>query len=213
MIMNWLQRLAQSAAGPKPMALPYDFPDNYNAGVTFIDHAMSPETAENEKKVRNPQFLNAGGCGIVNRLSDGTIYKYTEDADEANIARFQMKNNVSCMPRVFSVDDLQGKPRALWGIHREDIVPLAEDEKRAFERLSDNSYPPQSVGIDYNKRSLYKIKWLRTNNSVLANEFADILECLINNNIHAYDLHGGNVGRTQDGRLVAHDLGQSIFKS
>jgi predicted unusual protein kinase regulating ubiquinone biosynthesis (AarF/ABC1/UbiB family) len=42
-------------------------------------------------------------------------------------------------------------------------------------------------------------------------DFAKLNQCLIEHGIISFDLHPDNLGRTQDGTLIALDLGTSMF--
>jgi len=189
--VSWLQKISQS----KPMALPFQHPSetgaNYDNGVSRIDEGMTEETAEKEKKRRNPSYLGSGYYGIATDIGNDFVCKYSDDLDEVEMAKYVKNNPIPCVVNIHDIVKIQESPM-IFGIIMDKVETIQEyDEKIIINSLR------------FNWKNEYRILELkqRYDNHKMIDDYIKMSICLRDNNIETGDAHAGNVGRNSDGEF------------
>ncbi len=210
--MNWLQKLSQSTKA-KPMALPFDLPEESYTGTSNIDNQMTDSTAREEQLRHNPEYLGSGSMGVVGLTDKGIAVKYTDVGGEAALAEQFMNDYVPCIPKIFEVRQIQTNP-SLWSIAMEQVKLLPDNrETNIIVFLLEELLGPRSVVSreDKNKykkeikRLIKRYPYLKK----LAADYRNMMDCLKSSEIDPWDINHTNIGYDQNGNLVLFDLGLS----
>jgi hypothetical protein len=207
--MVWLVRLSQA----KPMALPFSReitpgPHGGLTGIERIDAFMTEETAKREKEKRSPKYLDSGASGVVVELGNGIVGKYTVLKHEAERASAFVGVDLPCVVKVLNVEKISQKPeshRDLWFITMEKVkslqgaeLDLAHKMRRVPEYWDILMYDINNKYSEWEKAFPHLISFIQ--------KHRQLTNCLRENNIHADDVHGLNLGYNNQGNLVLIDL-------
>jgi hypothetical protein len=212
--MNWYKGYKENKHFPvkEGMALPYEYPHNWQSGLGSIDKHMPFEIAEREKK-KHPDisYLGSGSRGLVSDIGGGKAIKYTISLEEAGRAKFFMEHPGEYpVVRIYGIEEIYAN-NTLYAITMEKVEPLDRRLWQCFDSVMQYvKHAPHDediyrkvmeyLGQYYMEQGVSKdeIKWLSVEcKRLLVLETWGLL----------WDCYGRNVATNKEGHLVLVDLG------
>lgn len=222
-VQSWLSRLAQ-----KPMAIPYDMPTPTEMGLSHgiggienIDEHMSSETAQKEKQEHpDIKYRGSGYAGLVSQVAPGVLRKYTTDQDEVEVARAAFQDKYPFMVEVLKApEQIQKDGTTMWAITIKEVRLPTLEEKFLIGYLNIGPYDEQE-DLDYNELpsiprmlqefGIYHPEMSMPEMMKIYNAYKKFAKQMIEHGFSLRDAHEGNLGWTDDGRLVLFDMGMSM---
>lgn len=189
------------------MPLPIDITDDQGyGGIRRIDNLMNQDIADQQRDQWNPSFEGYGMNGLAVRLNNGHIGKYTTDKNEVDIASYQISNNISCLVNIYEIHTINDE---LWMIEMELLKTLNETEMKiiddvlmSLELLIDTSENIENLNED-----TYQMLVDRAPSQPVFGKYLQLYRCLMDNGFSQADIHPGNIGYDDTGKLKLFDLG------
>ena len=218
--MNWYKIIKISTPLPN---IDEEYPeDKYGRGLSTIDEMFTEENVKKFEEI-HPNAKRLQGYGYYGIAYDTgeSIVKLTLDETEEEMAKKIMNNqikNKNIFPNIYNIKEFQAEnDNIIYAIEMEKIKTLNENEKIIYnnieELISENfDFPIYAWNEVYYKiKSQIEKKDLKEN---IKKQAIKILEQYIKLNkklekedLHASDLHAGNIGWKND-QFVIIDLGQ-----
>lgn len=200
--MNWLTRLSKK---PMPLPVMYTHDDETGEGALRIDEVMNQETSNQlTSQFPNMKYLGSGMDGIAYETSKSVI-KITNIQQEFENAILSYQNNFDWTVPIFSQPHQIQTTPPLWVIEMKKLKTLEKvDERRLVNYLTWSSLPEFPK---FSKVSEYFS--LDIKHDVLLNLYNQ-LKYIVESNKNSLwltDIHGGNVGWDEDGKLKVFDFG------
>ncbi len=205
----------------KPMPLPVERPAERvprdealrSHGIDRIDRLMSQESADNERyKHPESKLLGGGMDGIAIDIGNNRAKKYTVQYQEyANaVALLEgMAKAPECFPKIYDVGSIMEENQSIFVIEMDKVRTLTGLEYEKLKQLY-MVYAPEAA----EEKMLHPL--CRQKDGIIArdpsmakiiNDLCNLYYDLEDAGIRTTDLHWGNIGYTQDARLVYFDLG------
>lgn len=186
----------------KPMALPLapSKKQRYHRGVDRIDSRMTEEVADQEMSPQM-EWGGAGAFGVVYRTAPGEMTKYFYDPAEFRIISKAYEERLDfVVPFLSPPEQVQDFP-PIWKVRMKELTLLSGEEKGLFDRLEGAlEYPTlDKVMEDWGHVDVDKVIKLYENTKYIREQNA--------RSLWLTDIHHGNVGWDDDGRLKVFDLG------
>lgn len=206
--MNWITRLCQSKPMATPFEKPYDFSEEDDDGLSWIDSRMSNETAEKERKRRkNIMYLGRGSYNAIGEYEEDKKYvvKYTSnDHGDVEVAEYFMAHPIPCIVPIISVEMIQESP-PVWAIAMEKVQTLRGIEFRIVHSLNGlHSYISEVAQITDAK--IQELQRYYFNEGSVVRDYVYMCKCIYSHGWDGKDAHGKNVGYL-NGKMVLFDLG------
>jgi hypothetical protein len=154
--------------------------------------------------------FGAGVQGIVYMTEDGSFVKVTDDAVEVAFAAQLRQTNLPQFPAIHDVFSVQIGAKQLYAIYRESVDDFLDfDENPVIEKLFIEAMLEVRENSECHQ-ARDRFKTIVPHYSAEIEGLLASLEKLENETgIRISDLHSGNIGRTDDGRVVVRDFGHN----
>jgi len=212
--MNWLQKISQ-----KYMPLPtntlrqQEDREDGAAGIYRTDEMMTQETADMlRQQYPEIDYGGAGAIGIAFQTGPNEILKVTRDWREADIAKTVFKQPLDWVVPILAEPEMVQEDPPLWGIRMKKLQPIVDTGLALMIsdltiRSSRNGFPnPNQARVLINDVRGYDLADQEETAMQLYAQIKRIME-LNEKSLWLPDIHGGNVGWDDDGRLKVFDLG------
>ena len=105
-----------------------------NDGVDFLNK-KAKKLAARGHDIRGLKFLGAGLHGYAYEMSNGRVFKLTDDIAEARASRVIMGKKTNYIVNIYDVFKFKGTD--LFGIVQEKLQPIDSQEKGFWDEMSD----------------------------------------------------------------------------
>lgn len=210
---KWLRRVSQ-----KYMPLPAPVPPeerSLHQGVERMDERMTQETADQlRQQYPEIEYGGAGTFGTAFQTGPNEILKVTHSWEEANRAQQVFERPMDWIVPVLAEPQMIQENPPMWGIRMKKLQIIDDVELEIFvTQLGFKSYLPDfdsNWAQEMIQDMIQKDSHLNVQNvAYIWDQVQYILEQ--NNDTFGIEIHGGNVGWDDDGRLKVFDLGDTTY--
>lgn len=197
---------------PLPAAVPPD-ERRLHGGVDRSDTRMTQETADQlSQQYPEIEYGGAGTYDTVWKTSPGRILKPTGSWKEKNNAQFVFEHPADWIVPILSEPQIIQENPPMWGIHTKELQKITNIYLEIFiTNLGFKSLIPDfesewaQDAIQSDPDLVWNVDIKEIENTY--NQVQYILEQNNNHDMLDLEIHGGNVGWDDDGRLKLFDLG------
>lgn len=193
-----------------------DREDGAAAGIHRTDEMMTQETADMlRQQYPEIDYGGAGAIGIAFQTGPNEMLKVTRDWREADIAKIVFNNPMDWIVPILEEPRMIQDDPSLWGIRMKKIQPIAD---MGLEIMI-GDLTKRKIGLNFPNSEQFRILVRDVRGYDLADQEETAMKLYFQikyimkrneESLWLTDIHGGNVGWDDDGKLKVFDLGPGI---